>query len=77
MRQLVLALAGAALCTGCASLAQQTGAQHDVTCHYAHMASQEKLARAAGVSLRWVNCPLIPNNPTPEGTPVRVAATSR
>ena len=77
MRQLVFAIAGAALCTGCASLAQQTDANSDMKCHYAHMASMEKLARSANVTLRWVNCPLIPNNPTPEGTPVPVALVSR
>ena len=77
MRQLVVILAGAALTAGCASMAQNAGTEPAQTCHYAHMASMEKLAKSGNVTLRWVNCPLIPNNPTPEGTPVRVAAASR
>ena len=77
MRQLVLAIVGAALTTGCSSMAQKAGSDSELTCHYAHMASVERQARAANVGVRWVNCPLIPNNPTPEGTPVRVAAASR
>jgi uncharacterized protein YceK len=77
MRQLVVAVMGAVLTAGCSAMLQKAASDKEITCHYAHMASIEKQAHAANVSVRWVNCPLIPNDPTPEGTPVRVATVSR
>ena len=77
MKQLVGIAAVAALTAGCSSLPKNAADESDQVCHYAHMASMDKVAKSSNVKLQWVNCPLIPNHPTPEGTPVRVAAASR
>ena len=73
MHRFLIVVPAATLCARCAAMAASDVDHSDTTCHYAHMQSVEKAARASHLNVTWVNCPRVPNKPTPEGTPASVA----